>query len=99
VSLRPALEVESPAVALELAQRGVADTVISVALAEATGATSSLHWTSLDPPVHETFAFITRRDATPSPATTILVNLARQILTELTPSSGRPAVRPRRRRP
>jgi LysR family cyn operon transcriptional activator len=83
VSLRPVVEVESPAVALELAERGVGDTVISLALAQALGATASLHWTSLDPPVHETFAFVKRRDATPSPATSILMNLASQVLAEL----------------
>ena len=83
VSLRPVIEVESPAVALELARRGVGDTVISLALAQVLGATSSLHWTSLDPPVHETFAFVKRRGATPSPATSILMNLATQVLAEL----------------
>ena len=83
VSLRPVVEVESPAVALELARRGIGDTVISLALAQVLGATESLHWTSLDPPVHETFAFVKRRDATPSPATSILMNLASQVLAEL----------------
>lgn len=83
VSLRPVVEVESPAVALELAQRGVGDTVISLTLAHVLGATRSLHWTSLEPPVHETFAFVKRRDATPSPAAAILMSLAGQVLAEL----------------
>jgi DNA-binding transcriptional LysR family regulator len=85
VSLRPVIEVESPAVALELAERGVADTIVSLALAEALGATTGLGWTSLDPPLLETFAFVTRRDATPSPATTILMNLAASVLAQLPP--------------
>src|SRR6185312_5256007 len=83
VALRPVVEVESPAVALQLAERGVGDTVISLALARALGATTRLHWAQLDPPLHETFAFITRRDAALSPATGILNGLARQLLTEL----------------
>ena len=99
VPLRPVLEVESPAVALELAQRGVADTVISLALAQTLGATRTLHWTSLDPPVHETFAFVTRRDATPSPATTILMNLARRVLAELPQPPPPTSSAVRRRRP
>lgn len=85
VALRPVVEVESPAVALELAARGVGDTLISLPLARALGATGRLHWASLDPPLLETFAFVTRRDAVPSPATAILLRLTRQILGELTP--------------
>jgi len=83
VALRPVVEVESPAVALQLAERGVGDTVISLALARALGATSRLHWVPLDPPLHERFAFLTRRQAELSPATGILIGLARQLLGEL----------------
>jgi LysR family cyn operon transcriptional activator len=83
VSLRPIIEVESPATALELAQQGVGDTIISLALATALEATQTLHWVSLDPPLQEAFAFITRRDAVPSPATAVLISLASQILAEI----------------
>ncbi len=83
VALRPVVEVESPAIALQLAERGVGDTVISLALAQALGATDRLHWAPLDPPLYETFAFVTRRDAALSPATGILLGLARQLLSEL----------------
>jgi LysR family transcriptional regulator, cyn operon transcriptional activator len=88
VTLRPIVEVESPAVALELAQRGIGDTLISLPLAHVLGATSTLHWASLETPLLETFAFITRRDARPSPATAVLIQLARQLLASL-PSATR----------
>lgn len=82
-SLRPIVEVESPAVALELAERGIADTVISLPLAHVLGATKRLHWNSLEPPLRETFAFITRRDANLSPAAEVLVRLAGELLARL----------------
>jgi LysR family transcriptional regulator, cyn operon transcriptional activator len=83
VAVYPIVEVESPALALALAERGVGDTVISLPLAHALGSTRTLSYNSLDPPLYETFAFITRRDAHPSPATQVLVRLARQLLREL----------------
>jgi DNA-binding transcriptional LysR family regulator len=90
VTLRPVVEVESPAVALELAARGVGDTLISLPLAHALGATATLGWASLDPPLHETFAFITRHNANLSPAVEVLIRLARQLLERL-PRAGLPA--------
>ncbi|RZL84092.1 MAG: LysR family transcriptional regulator [Rhodococcus sp. (in: high G+C Gram-positive bacteria)] len=90
VTLNPVVEVESPAVALELAARGVGDTIISLPLANALGATKTLHWASLTPPLIETFAFITRRYANLTPASTILVRLARQLLAQL-PQAQLPA--------
>lgn len=83
VSLTPVVEVESPALALTLAARGVGDTVISMPLARSLGHTERLHWVSLDPPLHETFAFITRRDAHLSPATRVLMELAKKHLARL----------------
>lgn len=83
VSLSPALEVESPAVALELAEQGVADTVISLALADVLDVGRRLRRVSLDPPVIETFAFVTRRGTVPAPASAILMQLAREVLAEL----------------
>jgi DNA-binding transcriptional LysR family regulator len=90
VSVRPIVEVESPALALALAERGVGDTVISVPLAHALRATRALHWNSLDPPLYETFAFITRREANLSPATEVLIRLARQLLKDLPESVHTP---------
>jgi DNA-binding transcriptional LysR family regulator len=83
VTLSPVVEVESPAAALQLAERGVGDTLISLPLAHTLGATAALRWASLDPPLYETFAFITRRRVNLSPATDILIRLARQLLAQL----------------
>ena len=87
VSIVPVVEVESPASALALAARGVGDTVISLPLAQYLGYTGRLHWVSLDPPLHETFAFITRHDAHLSPATRVLMRLAGRHLQHLQHSS------------
>lgn len=83
VRLDPIVEVESPAAALALAARGVGDTIISLALAERLGFTEQLHWVSLDPPLLETFAFITRHGAGVSPATAVLMRLMAARLAEL----------------
>ncbi|MFV0458345.1 MAG: LysR family transcriptional regulator [Actinomycetales bacterium] len=74
-SISPMVEVESPAAALALAARGVGDTIISLPLAHAVGVTDSLQWASLEPPLFETFAFITLRHAHLSPATRVLIDL------------------------
>lgn len=83
VAVKPIVEVESPALALALAERDVGDTVISLPLAHALRSTRTLSWNSLAPPLYETFAFITRRDANLSPAAEVLIRLARQLLREL----------------
>jgi DNA-binding transcriptional LysR family regulator len=97
VALAPVVEVESPASALALAARGVGDTVISLPLAQYLGYTGSLRWASLDPPLQETFAFVTRRAAHLSPATRVLMQLARQHLRDL-PHDRASRSRSRRRR-
>jgi len=91
VALRPIVEVESPAVALDVAQRGVADTLISLPLAHVLGATRTLHWASLEEPLLETFAFVTPRNAPTLPATAVLIRLARRLLSRL-PGRATPAV-------
>lgn len=90
VLLDPIVEVESPATALALAEQGAGDTVISLPLAHALGSTANLHWNSLERPLYETFAFITRRGATPAPATEIVMRLARQLLGQLAHSASLP---------
>lgn len=87
VRLEPVVEVESPAAALALAARGVGDTIISLALARQLGFGEQLHWVSLDPPLHETFAFIMRRGANVSPAAAVLMRLMADRLAEL-PGAG-----------
>jgi DNA-binding transcriptional LysR family regulator len=89
-TLAPVVEVESPASALALAARGVGDTIISLPLAQYLGYTDRLRWVSLDPPLHETFAFVTRRAAHVSPATRRLMQLARQHLRSIGPSKDAP---------
>ena len=91
VSIAPVVEVESPATALALAERGVGDTVISLPLAEILGATRVLHHVSIDPPLVETFTFIRRRDARLSPATEVLIRLTRRLLRKLPQTDHRPA--------
>jgi LysR family transcriptional regulator, cyn operon transcriptional activator len=88
VSLRPVVEVESSASALALAARGVGDTIISLPLATHLGYTERLHWVSLEPPLHEHFAVITRRGAHLSPATRVLIQMATEHLERLTHTEG-----------
>ena len=95
--LSPVVEVESPASALALAARGVGDTVVSLPVAHSLGWGDLLHWTSLDPPLYETFAFITRSEAHLSPSTRVLIQLARRHLEHL-PSSPAHASSPARRK-
>lgn len=83
VSLTSVVEVESPALAIALAARGIGDTVSSLPLARSLGYMDRLHAVSMDPPLHETFAFITRRDAHMSPATRVLIELATKHLARL----------------
>jgi DNA-binding transcriptional LysR family regulator len=80
VTLRPRIEVQHVVAALELAARGVADTLVTRALLGALGYGDRLATVSLDPPLHETFAFIRRRNARPSPATRALMTLAEEHL-------------------
>lgn len=90
VRLEPVIEVESPAVALSLAVRGIGDTIISLALAHQLGSTQQLSWTSLDPPLLETFAFITRQGAGVSPAAAVLMRLMADRLARLPEATSQP---------
>lgn len=80
VVLEPAVEVELPAAAVELAARGVGDAVVSRALVTATGWDDRLTWAPLDPPMTETFAFVTRAGSRLSPATQELIRMAARLL-------------------
>lgn len=84
VRLEPAIEVEEVVNALDLAARGLGDTVISRSISLRRGALpSSLGYTPFDEPLVETFAFITRRDAPLSPATRELIALAERQLADM----------------
>jgi DNA-binding transcriptional LysR family regulator len=85
LSLRPRIEVQQVNAALELAARGLGDTVVTGALLDALGYRDRLHGAPLDPPLHEAFAFITRRNTRPSPATRALIELAERALNAVQP--------------
>jgi DNA-binding transcriptional LysR family regulator len=76
VKLEPQIEVEYVTAALELCVRGLGDTVSSLSVIRARGYTRKLTCVSFDPPLFETFAFVTRRNAHLSPATRTFMQLA-----------------------
>ena len=83
ITLTPRIEVEHANAALELAARGIADTLITRALLDTLGYGDRLATIPLDPPLHEAFAFIRRRNVRPSPATRALMTLAEHHLARL----------------
>jgi LysR family transcriptional regulator, cyn operon transcriptional activator len=83
ITISPRIEVQHANAALELAARGLGDTVVTGALLDALGYGDRLASVPLDPPLHEAFAFIRRRNARPSPATRALMTLARHHLSAL----------------
>jgi hypothetical protein len=56
---------------------------VTRALLDGLGYGDRLAAVSLDPPLHEAFAFIRRRNSRPSPATRALMTLAEQHLASL----------------
>ncbi len=76
IAIRPRIEVQHAHAALELAARGLGDTLVTRALLEGLGYAGRLASVPLDPPLHEAFAFISRRNARLSPATRALMALA-----------------------
>lgn len=80
VSVVAAVEVEYLTAALELAARGVGDTLASRQVIVGRGFARRLHWVAFDPPLYDTFAFVTRTNAHLSPATRIFMELAEKHL-------------------
>lgn len=78
LTLSPDIEVETTAAGLEAATSGCAGVVASMPVAEALGYTSRLGWTSIDPPLIETFAIVTRDPGHLSPATRVMIDLVKQ---------------------
>jgi DNA-binding transcriptional LysR family regulator len=76
VTLEPQIEVEYVTAALELAARGLGDTVTSQQMIRARGLARRLAGVPFEPPLYDTFAFITRRNAHLSPATREFIRLA-----------------------
>ena len=87
VTIVPRIEVQHARAALDLAARGIADTLVTSALIENLGYADRLTGVPLDPPMYEAFAFIRRRNARLSPATRALMTLAEHHLARL---AGRP---------
>src|SRR5215217_7019138 len=76
VKLEPDIEVEYMTAALDLAQRGLGDTIADRAIVASRGLARRLRGVPFDPPLFETFAFITRRNAHLSPATRAFIVVA-----------------------
>ena len=75
VRLEPIVEVEDLESALDLAARGIGDTLAPVAWI-AQRLLRKLHAASFDPPLYDTYAFIQRRDAGLSPAARAFLQIA-----------------------
>ena len=76
VTIEPVIEVEYVEAALDLAARGLGDTIGTRRVALGRGFARRLHSVGFDPPVIDTFAFVTRRNAHLSPATRAFMGLA-----------------------
>jgi DNA-binding transcriptional LysR family regulator len=76
VTLEPQIEVEYITAALELCARGLGDTVSAESIIRTRGYARKLAWVPFDPPLYDTFAFITRRGAHLSPAARQFMQLA-----------------------
>jgi DNA-binding transcriptional LysR family regulator len=83
VTLEPIIEVEYVEAALDLAARGLGDTIGTRRIGLGRGFARRLHNVGFDPPVVDTFAFITRRNAHLSPATRAFMQLAAKRLEAL----------------
>jgi LysR family transcriptional regulator, cyn operon transcriptional activator len=78
VRIEPQIEVEYLTAALDLAARRLGDTIADPRVLVTRGYARKLQSVSLDPPLYDTFAFITRRNANLSPATRAFMALAEQ---------------------
>lgn len=83
VKIEPVIEVEYMTAALDLAVRGLGDTVADRAIVDARGLGRRLSTVPFDPPLYENFAFITRRDAHLSPATRAFIQVAERRVAKL----------------
>jgi DNA-binding transcriptional LysR family regulator len=76
VRIEPEIEVEYMTAALDLASRRLGDTIAAPSVLVTRGFEHSLSSVSLDPPLYDTYAFVTRRNAQLSPATRAFLELA-----------------------
>ena len=80
VRIEPQIEVEYMTAALDLAARRLGDTIAAPNVLVTRGFSRTLSSVSLDPPLYDTFAFVTRRNAHISPATRAFLELAERRL-------------------
>jgi len=85
VSFAPQIDVEEPEAAVDLAARGLGDTIVGRGMLLDLGRRLSrrLGWVPFATPMYDTFAFVWRRGAHLSPATRAFVALAEERLTAL----------------
>jgi DNA-binding transcriptional LysR family regulator len=85
VQIDAQIDVEDAEAAVELAARGLGDTVVARGLLHALGARvpKRLGWVPFAEPLYDTFAFVSRRGAHLSPATRAFVEVAEERLQEL----------------
>jgi DNA-binding transcriptional LysR family regulator len=76
VQIEPEIEVEYVTAALELAARGLGDTICPSSIVVTRGYGRKLFSASFDPPFLETFAFIQRRNAQLSPGAREFMRMA-----------------------
>jgi DNA-binding transcriptional LysR family regulator len=76
VKIEPTIEVEYITAALDLAARGLGDTISPMSVLSSRGYSRRLTGAPFDPPLYDTFAFITRRNAHLSPATRAFMAIA-----------------------
>lgn len=86
VGLVGSIEVENMESALELTARGLGVTYVPRTISERPDVQAGLHYVPFEFPIFETYAFISRRDHTLSPASAELVRMARRQMC----SYGRP---------
>jgi DNA-binding transcriptional LysR family regulator len=99
VSIEPQIDVEDVEAAVELAARGLGDTLVPRGILHALGRRlpRRLGWVPFGDPIYDTFAFIARRGSVLSPASREFLRLARERMTALALElQSKP---PRRRRP
>jgi DNA-binding transcriptional LysR family regulator len=85
VSIQPQIDVEDVEAAIELAARGLGDTIVArgILLAMGRRVSKKLGWVPFDEPLYDTFAFIARAGAPLSPASREFLGLARERLSAL----------------
>ncbi|HEU4975226.1 MAG TPA: LysR family transcriptional regulator [Baekduia sp.] len=99
VRIEPQIDVEDVEMAIELAARGLGDTLVARGILLALGrrVPKRLGWVPFAEPFHDTFAFIHRRGARLSPAAREFMSLAEERMQEM--AAELRTTPPRRRRP